>query len=191
MKFMKSAAWLLALLALGLFITGCGGGDSNNSTPPALTFTNGDSIPELTGVPTVPAALTITALTATPTFDITVPVDTDTAGINILWGEYSATSFNFGGAGSATVTAGTAQNVTVTIDTTGIIQTAGGKTVQVLLCNTAGNCNFTNTGIVGFYTEGNVPGTFMKATWSGGTAGMGSAVMTETGVALPITTLSP
>jgi len=165
----------------------------NAPAAPPLPFTNGNTVPELTGLPVLPASWTAANAATTPSFNVTVPVDSDTAAVTLMWGTNSGTTFTVQGSGTLALTPGAAQNAIVAVTPFNGTTTppGAGYSVQVLLCNTAGVCDFSNTGVVALYMDSSpTTGTYAKNTWSGGTAGMAAAVTTQTGVAIPTMTVN-
>ena len=164
-------------------VTAAGGGGGGG-----ITGTNGDGVAELTAAPTY---VNGSILTTDASFQLQVPVDSDT-------GYYSITLFpSASAAGStddaafaegATTSTGTAHTETVTISSTSITQaglSAGTYLVEVVVCANATDCNVNHTGTA-YVRSATVAGTFERQNVVGGTQQSAS----ETGVSIPVLTVT-
>lgn len=187
---MSSTIWMssrLMLVVALMTLAGCGGGGgSGGGGAPGLSYTNGNNLPEMTGVPALPASWTIANAATAPSFNVTVPVDSDTAGVRVSWGtvvvQTNSASFTTQATGSAALTPGAAQTATVTITPGSFVTPGNSYTVSIVLCNTAGACDIGGSGNVTWYTPMGASGTFDRIDLTGGASG---GLSVNTGVAAP------
>lgn len=155
-----------------------------------FAYTNGDGIPELTSIPSLPSSWSYGGNGAS--FAVTVPVDSDTASVFVDW--YSNTNVNEETSGSVELTPGAAQNAFVTITPVNGASTASGSdySIAVVLCSVSGQCSSISAvqsaaGAVSEYMEVAVPGEFARGSSPSGISSVTG--FTETGVLLPTMTV--
>ena len=151
------------------------------TTAGGLTFTNGDGIAEITGLPVLPASVDPAV-----NFDVTVPVDSDTLGVSVQFVEIVQTDFGEAfasrGGGYTDITAGTAQTATVSV-TPSNSGSPGTYMVWITVCPTDTICSLAvdNT----FYSNSfTAAGTYQKEIEVDGVT-----TTVETGVDYPTTTV--
>ena len=142
-----------------------------------LTFDNTNGIAELTGVPVLPSGLT----SSSTTFNVDVPVDSETAEIDLMLGYDSGGTFNLVATGTYAPSSLAAQTATVPMTVFAALP-SGSYYLWVFTCNAA-DCASAGTWYI---NSTSAPGTYLQISFTSGTV-LGTPV--ETGVTIPTVTI--
>ena len=162
------------------------GGNDTGEPLPILPYVNGDGIAEMTGPPLLPDS--VVALDGA-SFHMTVPVDSDTAGVHV---QVESIEGGYAGSATASITPGSPQKVNLTIPLQyGASTLWGGKYyAQVVVCPDEGDCSFLAPSFTSYGEElSSDPHTYVKSHWPEGE--MGAADFTLTLVQVPYMSVVP